>query len=406
MKYGDQLKKIRRFLRDPDGNIWDNAYLKTVFNDVQREIQHQTGFLENVEALSLPPFYQYSYMFDWEWRFLPSDQSKFHRCLRFHQQGEYTFCHRWEVHAELGQSGTAEEVGNHFTHPWEAWLTTPGEVVSTAFPEDFFRVKVLAYDFKPLPYVDKRVITRRDNSYQTRSGEPLSYYRDDELENSFVIYPRPSSVDWNEHTDPENPDFVYTYDFESTYISGSGERWLRQSDDYEYVYIWEENIDSQDDYGIRGMFLFEFGIEFVGQFGQVLYVEDETPEPMGTYAYGDLFNQDQGIAITAIDGVNNILCIYDSMAKDIQDETDESDFPVFMRKYIEHGSLQRAYGANTDGRISSLKEYWGFRYSVGVKMMKRFMSLRKADRVYQMRSSVLKPRGNRHPRLPDSYPLC
>ena len=210
MKYGEQLKKMRRFLRDPDGNIWENGYLKTVFNDVQREIQLETGFLENVEALGIPQYYQYSYMFDWEWRFLPSDQTRFHRCLKFHQQGEYTFCHRWEVHAELGQSGTAEEVGDHFTHPWEAWMVTSGDTVAVAFPEDFYKVKVVAYDFEPLRYVDKQTVMRKDSAYQSKTGEPISYYRDDELENSFVLYPRPSNVEWNEHTDPIDPDFIYT----------------------------------------------------------------------------------------------------------------------------------------------------------------------------------------------------
>lgn len=406
MRYGDQLKKMRRFLRDPDAKIWDSTYLRTVFNDVQREVQLLTSFLEEVEDLSVPSFYQYSYMFNWEWRYLPGDQNRFHRCLRYHEQGDFAFCNRWEVHDYIDQTGTATEVGAHFTQPWEAWESlTSGEVVAMKLPDNFYKTKVIAYNYNPLVYVDKKTISFNDSAYQSKEGIPLFYYRDDELENTIVLYPRPSSINWDEVVQQSDPDFIYSFSWESTYISGTGEQWIREATDYNYIYLWEYSIDTQNDYGLRGMWLFEFGIEYDGLYGQVLYTEGDSVDATGAFAYGDLFNQEQGIAVSQISGTNNVICIYDAMATDIQDESDESDFPVFMRKYIEFGTLQRAYGANTDGRISSLRDYWGYRYEMGITMIKRFRSLRKSDRDYCL-SSVQKPikRKYRHPRLPNTYP--
>src|SRR3990167_9952818 len=128
MKYGIQLEKVRRFLRDPNSKIWDDDFLKVSYNDIQREIQHFTGYIENVEVISLPPFYQWSYFWDWEWRHLFSG-GIFYKSLLDHQQGQYKFCNLWEMQGEYGNSGVIAEAGAHFTQPWEAWADTPGEVV-------------------------------------------------------------------------------------------------------------------------------------------------------------------------------------------------------------------------------------------------------------------------------------
>jgi hypothetical protein len=106
-----------------------------------------------------------------------------------------------------------------------------------------------------------------------------------------------------------------------------------------------------------------------------------------------------------IDAADNVLLIYDIDPADIQDELDESDFPAQLQKYIEYGVLDRAYGANTDGRIKSLREYWAFRYEMGIQVVKRYMSMRKQDRNYRFVTSTLPARRTvRRARLPDSYP--
>jgi hypothetical protein len=54
MNFGDQLKRIRRMLRDPNGNLWSRSILKTLYNNVQREINRQVRFLENAQVLKYP----------------------------------------------------------------------------------------------------------------------------------------------------------------------------------------------------------------------------------------------------------------------------------------------------------------------------------------------------------------
>jgi hypothetical protein len=84
--------------------------------------------------------------------------------------------------------------------------------------------------------------------------------------------------------------------------------------------------------------------------------------------------------------------------------TDESDFPAWVRKYLEYGVIAAAYAANTDGRIPTLAEYWQKRKEVGYKALKLFKTKALADRNVQFN-----PAGNvrgrrRHPTLPDEYP--
>lgn len=420
MNYRDQLTKIRRFLRDPNGNLWDDAYLKTAFNNAQRDLQRQVKYLENVQNIPVPDFYQMSYMHDWEWAYLPSSQTKFYRCLRYYDQSQYVVCNRWEIQVDYGSTGI-EADGGHFTQPWEAWYLTPGEPVRLRFPEDFHEVKVLAYDYEPMPYVDISSIMDRDPDYTTRQSEPYCYYRPDALENEFVLYPLPSSVTYTDYIEEDAHQFAYTFDWESSYGSGSGIKLTRTDSDNsrEYLYIWEvsENQDlastddkevfgSKSDYGMRATYRWE--VSESGAYGQINFIDGDTVDsPIGAIVKrtDTLFSQDEGVAISAVDTENNVLLIYEVIPEDIIDDTDISQFPEWMQKYIECSVTEKAYGSNTDGRIQSLADYWAMRYQVGVSMIKRYKSLRRADRNYAMVTPGAPPRQNRRlPRLPDEFP--
>lgn len=400
MTLGDQLERIRRFLRDPNGSLWGRSFLVNLINDSQKEIQLKTSYLEDVEVLNVPPFYQWSYLYDWEWPYM--DGSKFHQALRYHD-GDFSFCHIWEP-----DYGTSADAGHHFTHPWEAWTATPGELVSIRFPENFHSVKSLSFNREPLEAVTRKSITRHDMSYVTYSGEPVCYWRDDDLDNSFIPYPRPSSVEWNDVVEQQDPDIIYTFDWEQDETVEFSENWTRSDEDNEreYLYLWEKDPGLTDP-GMRGMFIFETGFSHAGQSGMVLYVENDVTETLGTFQVrtGSLFNQEDGVAVQVLDDTNNFLLVYDLTPADVKYDTDESDFPIFMRKYIDHKVISRAYGANTDGRIQSLSEYWNYRFEVGMKLIGTFMSRKKEDRDYCLITSRMEPgRTNRHPRLPSSYP--
>ena len=397
MTLGDSLERDRKFLRDPDGNLWGRGLLVNLYNDTQKEIQVRTSYLEDVEVVNVPPFYQWSYLYDWEWRYM--DGSKFHQCLRYHEQGDFSFTYLWEPEC----SGVSDRGPRH-THPWEAWSSLgTGDVVSIPFPENFHSVQMLAYKREPLEAVTRKYVTSRDNDFATHTGEPQFYWRDDDLGNSFVPYPRPSSVEWNDVIEQQDPDIIYTFDWEADEVDEFSEGWTRTDEDNEreYLYLWEKDPGLTDP-GMRGMHVFE--TEFSN--GMVLYVEDDTTDALGTFQArsGSLFNQEDGIAVKVLDDTNNFLLVYDVTPEDVKHDTDESDFPRFMRKYIEHRVIARAYGANTDGRIQSLSDYWDYRFEVGMKMIERFMAKKKEDRDYRFVTSSREPLRSRHPRLPSSYP--
>lgn len=408
MVFLEQLRRIRRKLRDPDGNIWSRAFIITLFNDIQKDIQVKTRYLEDVQVLRLPSYYHISYLHEWEWVFLPDSQ--YYRALKYFEQDSTAYTAVWEAQELFGIASNTSDDGAHFTQPWEAWAgLTVGETVSVKFPTNFHTAKLLAYDQVPINYISKKEITQTDPSYILRESEPYAYYREDDLDNSFIPYPRPSSVVWNDVQGSQDPDFVYTYDWEVNQVvqlAGVGEKWLFNDDSIEHTYIWEDNLGVDLDYGLRGMYLFELDYLPPGNRGTVLYVAGDTTTGVGVINNytAALFSQETGLAVEVLDDHDNFLLIYDITPDDIVEDTDESDFPSFMQKYIEYGVIARAYGANTDGKIQSLADYWGMRYEAGISIIKRYMGKKMADRDFRLTISHGRAINKRHPRLPDTYP--
>lgn len=410
MNFGEQLKRIRRMLRDPDANIWERAFLKTSYNDIQRDIQRKVRFLENATVLNYPPRYQIAYLYDWEWQYLPSGQTRFYQCLRYHQQGDYSYCHRWEPQTDYGTDDVIDDEGAHFTQPWEAFAgLTPGEQIAIKFPENFHTAKYLAWDKWPIEYKTKKAITSCDPSYITRSGRPLFYYREDDVDNSFIPYPRPSAVSWDDEEDPiSDPDWNYTYSFESAYVTGEKFTKTDSTNSREYIYSWESDLGSEQEHIFHGMWLFEVGAESSGLNASVSYLDGDTTTQLGVISRrdGSLLSQDTGLAVDILSATDDFFLIYDAEPTDVNDDADESDFPIFLRKYIEYGVLERAFGVLTDGKIATLKEYWRMRYDMGIEAIKRYQSKRRQDRDYCLSTQSLPVRRSvRHAALPSTYPV-
>ena len=345
MSWGEDLKKIRRLLRDPNGNIWTDDYLLYLWNDLQKDFQHRTMLLEDFTIQRIPGLYQFSYMHDWEYENLPVQYSLFYRCLT--QQGQYVVCHRWEPQAVTGIDGGVSDFGVHCTQPWEAFMgQTAGDVAPVQFPTNLRSVKFIAYDEKPLQLTTRKRVQSVDASYITQTGEPAWFWELDDVSHSYVLYPRPTTV-------------------------------------------WNDELDGNE--------------------GLAFYIEDDTEDvTTGTVATrtGGTGTDQGGAAFDLLDVTNNVFVIYDVDPDDLVNAQDESDFPEFMRKYIRYGVVSRAYGANTDGRIPSLEEYWGMRYSLGIKIAKRFNRNKKQDRDYRLTTKgTIAQRQRRHARLPDTYPV-
>lgn len=404
MSFHDELRVLRRFLRDPEGNIWDNDLLRELYNAVQADLQAKTGVLEEVRALSLPPRLSSSYLYDWEWAY--ADEPAY---LALHAQGDHlSFSARFEIQVAAGIGGDTNDKGHGFTHPFEAWMgITPGSHVEQPFPENFHSAKAVYYDNEPLDYTTRKRVTTDDHSWTTRSGEPQWYFRNDDVDNEFVLYPRPDTVAWNDQTTEVDTIAVYAAAWESDYAGDDAAQFTSEDSTAAYVFPWEDGILASVYPWMRGMWLFETDFSSGGLYGQVLYISGETQGNQGTIIASTdrLLSGDLGIAVDAIDTDDNLLLVYDISPTEIVSLGDESDWPEYLRRYVRYGTLERAYRSNNDGRIESLSRYWGARYELGTQAVQRYMSRRKEDRDYRLATQRMMPvRRKRLPRLPARYP--
>jgi hypothetical protein len=399
MNFGEQLARIRNKLRDPEGKIWARSLIVDTFNDCQKEIQVKTKFIEDIDVIEIPPLYDISYMHDWEWRHFPEGIDRAYRSLRYSEQGGFTFCHRFESEMYFGRNNDLADEGTHFVFPWEGMMAdTPGEVIRFKFPSDFHSTIYIAYDRKPLDFEHKKTIQMSDQGYVNTDGEPYCYYREDDLDNEFVLYPKPQA----NFDDETNITHVYTHSWEAGLLSGEGEMFgvLDSVNSRTYIYLWELGFTGQADVGIRSMFESEEG-------SLAQYAAGDSSDVFGAISFreGDLLSQETGFSTDILDDDGNVILIYSGIGRDVSLDADESNLPKFLRKYIEYGVLEQCYGSNNDGRIQSLAEYWRYRYLTGIQMIKKFMIVRKQDRNYRMISSDRATnRNQRHPRLPSNYP--
>ncbi len=416
MNWARNLKRIRRFLRDPNGNIWSDSLIRHQFNDAQKDLQRKTNILDDVQTVHVPPKYDYSYLQDWEWPFLSSETGNY-QALRVHQQSEIVFCYRFEPQAVWGLvDATAPDEGTHFTHPFEAFMgVIPGDIVPLQFPVGFHNAKFVAWDKEPLDYLSKKGMQSDDSSWLSRTGEPFAYWRPDKLEDQFCLYPVPSSVTWDTDTlYTPDPDYVYTFEWEydETYITGIAWNFSREdsTNSRQYVFDWELDFGTKEDEGImRGMYQHEIdtGALTYGT-GQVTYTADDTTESeTGTIVdVGDLIvGGEYGIVTDIISLDDNVLFVFSKVPTEVVDSDDQSSFPDYLQKYAEYGALEACYSADTDGQIQSLRDYWKLRSDMGIKAIERFKSLRRQDRDYRLTTQgVSISRTRKEPRLPDAYP--
>ena len=344
MSWGTELAKLRRSLRDPSGSIWSDIFLRHVYNDIQQELQNKTRILEDVTSQRVPQLYHYAYMYDYEYGYLPTQWSQFYECLLQHDQ--YVICHRWEAQAITGINSAVSDYGVNFTQSWEAFMgpSVPGHEVKMRFPQNFNAVKYIAYDEEPISATTKKKIQNSDPSFVTRSGRTFSYYPYDEMDNSYVLYPRPSVSFAND-------------------VTGDG------------VAFYAAGDTESDTTGI------------------IAVRDDSTP------------SASFGASVDIVGTVDQVFLVYDVSPNDVANYDDEPDFPEFLRKYIRYGTVARAFSANTDGKIQTLADYWQTRFDVGVRFIKKYVRSRRQDRDYQLTTKTIQPRRNRRlPRLPDGYP--
>lgn len=345
--YSDNRKKIRRFLRDPNGRIWDNTFLRNLWNNEQRIFARQIPFLRKVDVLRHPPQFNFSYLYDWQWQYTDPDQGRPFRAFLRHRQSGYICSHFWEVqHLGIG-TGAESDTGYRYTHPFEGYIVgTPADLVPNWLPDDFHQAEKVFFDEEPIDFMSWRKMVSRDIAYRTYQGEPQWWTIKDEASKEFYLYPRPAAV-------------------------------------------WDD-VEGDADLGM--VLHSDFTTESA-----------ETGTPIDATAAEATANL--GSAIDYLRAADNILMVYKFRLTDIEAANDEPTLGRYLQKYIEYGVLARAYRANNDGNIKSLADYWDWRKSLGASIISQFVIKRLADRDYRLTSQRRPIRNRRRgPRLPSTYP--
>ena len=345
MIWGDRLKKIRRFLRDPNGDIWEDRFLLRLYNDQQLMLQNLEGVLEDVQDVRVPPMFETSYMYNWEWEFANADGGYVYQCFNIYDQADMVFTYWWEPSFIAGSTSGVQDSGYHFTHPWEAFMgVLPGDTPPVWLPRKFQKLLAIYWDKDPLDPMTKKEIQRDDMTWRTRAGETRQYRRIDELDNFIALYPIPTTIVWDD-------------------IDGDG------------ILIGRED-DTVDGEGI----IFD-----------------------ADYTYAS--SSTEGAAFDIIETDDKLLAAFRIAPQDIECFDDEGDIPQFLTKYVEQMVLFRAFQANTDGKIESLEQYWEMRTKFSSEVINVFNTKRQVDRDYCLKTKGAPvATSRRRPRLPDNYP--
>jgi hypothetical protein len=360
--YSDNLKKIRRFLRDPDSKIFEDPFLLNLWNYGQADLHRATDFDMEIAVLRVPPNHQMSVSHDWEWTFAEHEKGHPFKFSIDSHQSPMAISHVWEEQALSLSTGEDSAPGDRYTHPWEAYnITTPADMPPNWFPYDHYKTVFMAYDDSPVEFKPLKQIQYDNPSWKTYTGEPYCHTVVDEVSKEFYLFPRPAA----------SRDYVFGDLEDGMVVAGQVEE---NYDYFNYYYL-----------------TFTFGAATT-DYGSVL----DDPHAETT--------QTPGVAVDVLRTSGNILLIYRKKPTDVDAKSDNPGFPRYLQKYVEYDVLANAYDANTDGRIATLADYWSWRRDIGRSVLDQYYHNRMADRNYCLSGGARDNTRRRHPSLPSTYP--
>lgn len=348
----EQITRVRRFLRDPDGAIFSDTMLTRWLNQGSKSFEVAAGRLEAATVVRLPALFAQCYQHTWEYGYSDTSHGIVLQVMQYDDRNMLAYCFAWEPESVSGTNASSNALGARMTQQWEAvYSGTACEPQVFWLPDNFHNALFFAYDEEVLEATDMREIQGTDSTWKTRTGLPFAFYRIDTERNLFALYPSPSSFTWSDPT-------------------------------------WDAAADDAN--------------------GAWLYTDTNTGSNSGVVVSATgkaIASSTIGTGIDLGDQDGQAFVVYRAVARDMADGTDESEFPQFLRKYIEQDALEQAYTANTDGKIESLRKYWAMRKEYGLTLVKAFNYRRNADRNYQLMPQGQPARsGKPLPRLPAEYP--
>jgi hypothetical protein len=302
--------------------LWNSAALETA---------QKLDILEHADSFRYPPLYSWAYQHDCEADYIEGDTYKLQAFDCISQAGLIA-TYPWEAAYDYTNQETPDS-GYRITQAWESVYGAPADPVRIALNAQLDSIVYLAWDEEALDPIDERMLAQEDGWYRTTSGTPRNYYRPDREQNEVVLYPRPSSVTWDDDL---------TYD-----------------DDGEIVIFTEDAIDTSD----------------------------------------------VGLSTDIIDTDGQCFMIYKAVPTSVESVSDEIDWcPPFVLAAVRAATLERAYGANTDGFVPSLRDYWKMRKDTAIKALLLYKYARLSDRDIRLGGGAERPQRMARPRMPDGYP--
>jgi hypothetical protein len=202
MLWSDQLTRIRRWVRDPDGAIFTDAFLLRLFNDELQQLYGLLGPVADVQVVRAHPSFQMGYQHDFEWAYSGHADGEVYQVGEYYDPDDYVYLHIWEPEHLKGYPSATTAVGEVYTQPWEAWMvTTPHFPPPIPLPEDFESVLMMTFDRDEITPLSKREVMRSDDTtWKTRTGTVASYWRDEKNSNWIYLYPLPPMT-WQDDYD-------------------------------------------------------------------------------------------------------------------------------------------------------------------------------------------------------------
>lgn len=436
MNFLDVIVKARRYLRDPEALIWDAEQLCLYYNEAQIEIAQKTGLITRARTMRYPSQTAISYMWDWEYEHTHGDKLPVIKPFRIFEQltitdhSGYTkqgavMLYPWEATYNTTAVDSVDEYYRN-TQYWEAYYVSTAEPPRVILNENIDAIRYAAMDETTIEFKPEKDIALQDPYYKTTEGESAYYYFPDDYHNQLVVYP------------------ISTIRFAAVYLMANGQRLsggITVADSYSAIikdkifkdtvsfysdkahcHSWEYSSShaGADTYRI-GHYNSTHQRQYIHDWEyDVLEVHEPTKDPdtyeiMYYWEYPDTTGTLPGFTATndeedtvtepVLERLNNLFLIYDYLPSDVEDyAADLSDWPPYLMQVIIAGMLERAYSADTDGFIPSLRDFWKMKKDMGIMAMKIFRQHKYRDRDYRLGGGQRTAGVKRYPRLPSTYP--
>lgn len=421
MKFSSVETRLRRYLRDPNADIWSQDLLIDLFNQAQDQFNKATNLHIQVQGVRVPGINNYTRTYEWEEEYTEGAIRRFGE----NYDGAGYFCiHEWEVPQARGYEPGADDPNTYrATHSFEIYTVSGvNDWDILKFPDDFDRAVLVAYDRQKLGAVTEERLQKTRRAYKTNEGKVTDYCRiGQDEEREFALYPRPSDYTFDTISDTvADVDCGYCYGWESdndhfpSEAVSTGEV-TDESNDYEAIYRWEvpfangdSNPDSTFDFGgYFGTSNYDISIHSI-TFGMINSVDpDSTTTEEGTfYRWDESLVDTYGIMVDYIPLDNNVLVMYYPRITKITSPADDIELWLdWQVKYIERLTVSLAFLCNNNRYNPSLSAFWKYRYNDGLQVIRRYKGKRTSDRRVRFKTQSIR---GRHRRglvdLPDEYP--